>query len=91
MTEREPLKENEVWCIYCGKGYKATWDVVTAGGKESVCDNHKFVLRQIRAVLREKKIGELRWAIIDPNEDVLEDHKQEDLGNWKDLISYDDI
>src|SRR5687767_1254007 len=25
--DKEPPKENETWCAYCGKGYKATWDV----------------------------------------------------------------
>ena len=89
MVEKEPLKENEIWCAYCGKGYKATWDVVTDKGKESVCDDHKFVLRQIRAVQREKKLEEQVWVIIDPNEEVLEEHNQEDLGDWKDLVRYD--
>ena len=89
--DKEPPKENETWCAYCGKGYKATWDVMTEGGKQSVCNDHKFVLRQIRAVLREKKIEEHVWAIIDPNEEVLEDHQQEDLGDWKNLISYDNL
>ena len=91
MMEKEPLKENEIWCAYCGKGNKATWEVVTDGGKEPVCDDHKFALRQIKAVLREKKIGEYVWEIVDPNEEVLDDHEQEDLGDWKDLFRHDDI
>lgn len=91
MTEKEPRKENEIWCAYCGTGYKATWDVITEQGKQPVCDDHKFVLRQIRAVLREKKIDEHVWAIIDPNEEVLEDHRGEDLGDWKDLAGYDNL
>ena len=91
MAEREPFKENEIYCAYCGKGYKATWEVITDAGKLSVCDDHKFVLRQIRAVVKEKKIEDHVWAIIDPNEEILEDQEQEDLGDWRDLLKNDDL
>ena len=65
--------------------------MITEAEKVSVCDDHKFVLRQIRAVVREKKIEDHVWAIIDPNEEILEDQEQEDLGDWRDLLKNDDL
>ena len=89
--DKEPGKENEIWCAYCGTGSKATWDVITEQGKESVCNDHKFILRQIRAVLGEQKTEEHVWALVDPNEEVLEYHWEQDLGDWKDLLRNDDL
>ena len=90
MTEREPFKENEVFCAYCGPGWKAAWEVITEDGDVSVCEDHHFVLRQVISKGLERKIGDSEWKeIIDV--DYLDEHFLEDIGDWKDLINYDDL
>ena len=94
MTEidKEPSKENEIWCAYCGPGWKASWELVTDEGGLFVCGNHHFILRQIHAVGLERQIGEENWREVSPsNEQDLEGEPWEDLGDWKDLINKDDL
>ena len=86
-VECEPLKENEFWCAYCGYGWRADWDLVTDEGEIVVCDNHHFILREIRAVALERKIGDTEWNEV-PNFKMngFSDEYLEDLGDWKGLI-----
>src|SRR3990172_7877051 len=90
--DKEPLKENEIWCAYCGPGWKADWELVTDVGEMVVCDNHHFVLKEIHAIGMERKIAEEEWNQVpgfgkqDFNDDYLED-----LGDWKGLIDYDGL
>ena len=94
MTEidKEPRKENEIWCVYCGPGWKADWELVTDEGGLFVCNNHHFILRQIHAVGMERQIGEEIWReVLDSKEQDLEGEPLEDLGDWKDLLNYDDV
>jgi hypothetical protein len=87
--DKEPFKENELWCAYCGPGWKADWELVTDEGEIVVCDNHHFVLKETNAIGLERKIGDEEWKKVpdfgkkDFNDDLLED-----LGDWKDLIDY---
>ena len=90
--EKEPPKENEIWCAYCGPGWKAAWDVATDQGEMPVCSEHHFILRQIHVVGMERRIGEENWKeVIDYKDQDLEGAKSEDLGDWKDLFNYDDL
>ena len=92
MTEKEPPKENEIWCAYCGPGWKAAWEIVTDEEQISVCNDHHFVLRQIHAVELERQIGGEDWEeVIDSKDQDLEGEYMEDIGDWKDLINYDDV
>ena len=92
MTEREPLKENEIWCAYCGPGWKAVWEVMTDEGEVAVCNDHHFILRQIHVVGLERKLGEEEWKeVIDLKEQDLEGGYSDDLGDWKDLVNHDDL
>ena len=92
MTEREPFKENEIYCAYCGPRWNAVWELVTDEGEVFVCDEHHFVLRQIHLVGVERKLGEDEWKeVIDFKEQELEGGYLDDLGDWKDLIDHDDL
>ena len=92
MTEKEPLKESEIWCAYCGPGWEAIWEVVTDEGNVLVCNDHHFVLRQIHVVGLERRIGEEDWEeVIYFKEQDLEGAYLDDLGDWKDLIRNDDL
>ena len=87
--ENERHKENEIWCAYCGPGWKAGWELVTDLGEEIVCDNHHFVLREINAIKMERKIGQKEWIEVpDFKKQDFEDEQLEDLGDWKDLIDH---
>ena len=89
MTEidKEPRKENEIWCAYCGPGWKASWELMTSEGEEVVCDDHHFILRQVHLVDFERKIGEEKWnEVLVVQEEDLESKPLIDLGDWKDLI-----
>ena len=89
--EKEPLKENEIWCAYCGLGWKAVWELVTDEGEVSVCDNHHFVLRQIHVVGLERKMGEEEWnEVTDFKDQDLEADYLDDLGDWKDFFNHDE-
>jgi hypothetical protein len=57
-----------------------------------VCANHHFVLRQIHVVGLERKVGEEKWnEVFDFGGQDLEGDYLDDLGDWKDLIDYDDL
>jgi hypothetical protein len=90
--EKEPLKENETWCAYCGPGWKAAWELVTDEGQVFVCDNHHFILRELNAVGLERKIGEEEWTKVSDFGTSVEDgvDDSEDLGDWKDMVRFDD-
>jgi hypothetical protein len=91
MTEidKEPCKENEIWCAYCGPGWKAEWELFTDDGGLFACDNHHFVLRQIHTVRLERLIGEEKWnEVVDLRDQDLEEETLQDLGDWKDLIDH---
>jgi len=65
---------------------------VTDEGEVFVCDNHHFVLRQIHVVGLERKVGEEEWTEVpDFMNQNFEDEYVEDLGDWKDMIDYDDL
>ena len=90
--EKEPPKENEIWCAYCGPGWKAVWEVVTEKEEVPVCNEHHFILRQIHLVARERQIGEEEWKeVIDSKDQDLDGEYLYDIGDWKDLINYDDV
>jgi hypothetical protein len=94
MTEidKEPRKEDEIWCAHCGPGWKAEWELVTEEGGLFVCGNHHFILRQIHAVRWERQIGEEKWnEVVDLKDQDLETKALEDLGDWKDLIDHDGL
>jgi hypothetical protein len=94
MTEidKEPRKENEIWCAYCGTGWKAAWELVADEGGLFVCNNHHFILRQIHAVAMERQIGEEKWnEVLDLKDQDLEGKPSDDLGDWKDLIDHDGL
>jgi len=62
---------------------------VTEKGNEIVCNNHHFVLREIQAVRRERKIGEEKWnEVPDFMNQNFNDDYSDDLGDWKELIDY---
>ena len=87
--ERESTKENEIWCAYCGQGWQAEWELVTDAGEMLVCNDHHFVLKEIHAVEREKRIGQEEWIEVpDFKKQDFEDEQLEDLGDWKDLIDH---
>ena len=87
MTEKEVPRESEIWCAYCGAGWSASWDVVSVEKQRlTVCGDHRFVLKQTQFVMMEKKTGEDMWMIVDPTADLLDEHHQEDMGDWKNLI-----
>jgi len=90
--EKEPPKENEIWCAYCGPGWQAVWEVTMNEGEVSVCNEHHFILRQIHVVGLERKLGEEEWkeAIYFKDQDLEADYL-DDLGDWKDLIDHDDL
>ena len=93
MQEHEPQKESiQRNCNYCGPGWPAAWEVVTDEGEVFVCDNHYFVLREIHVVGLERKVGEEKWIEVPDymNQDFDDDYL-EDLGDWKDMIEYDDL
>jgi len=92
MAEREPFKEDEIYCAYCGPGWNAVWEVVTDEGELSVCNDHHFVLRQIHVVGSERQIGLGEWKeVIDFKDQDLEADYLDDLGDWKDLVNHDDL
>ena len=94
MTEidKEPRQENEIWCAYCGPGWKAEWELVTEEDELFVCSNHHFVLRQIHAIGLERQIGEEKWSAVSYSEqDDLGNEPLEDLGDWKDLLDHDGL
>jgi hypothetical protein len=87
-TEKEPNKENEIWCAYCGPGWKAVWEVVTDEGEISVCNDHHFILRQIHVVGMERQVGKEKWTEVTHYKDQdLEADYLHDLGDWKDLLN----
>ena len=89
--DKEPFKENEIWCAYCGPGWKADWELVTDEGEMVVCDNHRFVLKEINAIGLERKIGEEEWSEVpDFGKRDFNDEFLEDLGDWKDFFSDND-
>ena len=89
--EKEPQRENEIWCAYCGPGWKADWELVTDEGEVKVCDNHRFVLREIHVVGMERRIGEKEWKeVVDYMNQDLDGDYLDDLGDWKDLIDYEE-
>ena len=90
--ELEPPKENEIWCAYCGPGWKADWELVTDLGEMLVCDNHRFILKEINVIELERKIGEEEWSEVpDFKKQDFADEYLEDLGDWKDFINRDDL
>ena len=92
MTEKEPPKENEIWCAYCGPGWNAVWQLVTDEGELFVCNDHHFILRQIHVAGLERQIGEEKWKeVIDFKDQDLEGERLDDLGDWKDLVNHDDL
>jgi hypothetical protein len=88
--EKEPLKENEIWCAYCGPGWKAAWELVTDEGEVLVCNDHRFVLKQLDVVGLEREIGQEKWNEVQDIE-KLEENRLEDIGDWKDLIDDNDL
>jgi hypothetical protein len=92
MREKEPTRELEIWCAYCGDGWKPTWQLVTDIGEELVCHYHRFVLRELHAVEWERKIGADRWEPVPEFGTLVEDsaYDDEDLGDWKDLVRRND-
>ena len=90
--ENEPPKENEIWCTYCGPGWKAVWEVVTDEIEMPVCNEHHFILRQIHLVGLERQIGEEEWKeVINSKDQDLDADWSDDLGDWKDLFTQDDL
>jgi len=88
--DKEPRKENEIWCAYCGTGWKATWELVTDEGGLFVCSDHHFILRQIHTVVMERQIGEEKWMEVSiSREQDLEGKPLDYLGDWKDLVDHD--
>lgn len=91
MDKEEP-KENEIWCVYCGIGEVAVWQLVTGEGELFVCDNHYFELRRIHVVGLERKVGDEEWKEVFDFEEQDPDEKYfPDFGDWKDLIDNDDL
>jgi hypothetical protein len=90
--DKEPGKEDEIWCDYCGPGWKAAWEVMTDEDHLFVCNDHHFILRQIHVVGWERRIIEEKWseASYSKKQD-LESEPWEDLGDWKDLIDHHEL
>jgi hypothetical protein len=62
MVEREPLKENEIVCGFCGPGTLALWEVVLTDGEQVfLCDNDYQGLLRAELILANRRIGDMTW------------------------------
>jgi hypothetical protein len=70
--EKEPIKESEITCDYCGPRTQASWKVLTKEEKTSfVCHRHHTYLLEENVVLAERRIGEETWEGLDDYKSLL--------------------
>ncbi len=61
-SEREPLKENEYVCSFCGPGTIALWEVVLTDDEHVfICDNDHEALENAELILADRRIGDMTW------------------------------
>ena len=62
MVEREPLKENEIVCGFCGPGTIALWEVILTDDEQVfLCERDRNTLLDAELILFERRIGDMRW------------------------------
>lgn len=60
--EREPLRESEYVCGFCGPGTNALWEVILTDEEQLfVCDKDHKSLLQAELILFERRIGDMTW------------------------------
>ena len=61
-TEKEPVKENEVACGFCGPSKAASWEVLLTDGEHLfLCYQDYLDLDNAELILAEKRIGAMTW------------------------------
>lgn len=62
MVDREPLKEDEIVCGFCGPGTVALWEVALTDGEQVfLCEKDHQALLDVELVLADRRIGDMRW------------------------------
>ena len=61
--EREPIKENEIVCGFCGSGTIALWEVILTDDEQIyICDKDHKALEDAELIFFERRIGDMTWG-----------------------------
>ena len=75
--EREPIKESEYVCGFCGSGTIAQWEVIlTDDERVYICEKDYKALSNAELIFFERRLGDMTWEDnIELN--FLNDHERE--------------
>ena len=61
--DREPIKDNEIICDFCGPGTIALWEVILTDEEEEIyiCDKDHKALADAELIVFERRIGAVTW------------------------------
>ena len=60
--DREPIKESEYVCGFCGPGTIALWEVLLTDDEHVfLCDNDHKALLDAELILADRRIGDMTW------------------------------
>ena len=60
--EREPIKESDIVCSFCGHGIIALWEVILTDNERAyVCDKDHKALSDAELIFFERRIGDMTW------------------------------
>jgi hypothetical protein len=88
--EKEPKREIDLSCTFCGPGTWAMWDVVTDDGVSFTCDWHHAELGRAKIIRLERIRGKEVWEEIHGfRETFYQEGNQDNFIDSQDIDDYE--